>query len=354
MVVCVLTSGPYLILGHSSHSMPCAKGWSTLSMPIARQPPDFIVEHRLEIKDAMANADKGAFLPIRERDLFQLGPLSMLLPEFDPAHQGLIFPDLSLEDPDRESIMEDEVSPEMKIMILTALRESQPNNQLMVQLLDAKARSLYSSVTGLVNDWVETLRGFSKVQKALDICLQSIVRKSGPFVKETCTSLAGVKLLKDKSLTCAMYLANNVAKKKRRKGSGRKAQGLPPRNPLPPVQGRTLWKLGPAAQGRSGLPKSKSGSGKHPKSSKKEKNGTNISSTPVCKDQKVKTTETDFQMAQAKSQSPSTHDQGGVGQSGSYQSSSYHGRTHQDQESSTKSCPPRPAPVAVTPTAQAS
>merc|ERR1712082_539238 len=58
-------------------------------------------------------------------------------------------------------------------------------------------------------------------------------------------------------------------------------------------------------------------------------------------------------MAQAKSQSPSTQDWDGVGQSESYQSSGHHGRTHQGQESSTKSGPPRPAPVAVTPTAQA-
>ena len=54
-------------------------------------------------------------------------------------------------------------------MILTAVKQSQANNQQMVQLLDAKARSLYSSVAGLVNDRVETLRGFGKVQTALDI-----------------------------------------------------------------------------------------------------------------------------------------------------------------------------------------
>ena len=104
-----------------------------------------------------------------------------------------------------------------------------------MQLLDAKARSLYSSAAGLVNDGVETLRGFGKVQTALDIRQQSILRKSGPFVKP-CSSLAGVKLYKDKGISCAMSSANNVAKKKRSKGSGRKTQGLPPCKPLPPVQ----------------------------------------------------------------------------------------------------------------------
>ena len=83
----------------------------------------------------------------------------------------------------------------------------------MVQLSDSKAWTLYSSAAGLVNDRMETMRGFSKVQTALDIRLQYIVRKSGPFVKEP----------------------NNIAKKKRSKGSGRKTQGLPPRNPLPPM-----------------------------------------------------------------------------------------------------------------------
>ena len=157
--------------------------------------------------------------------------------------------------------------------------------------MDAEARSLYSSAGGLVNDGVETLRGFSKVQTALDIRLQSIVRKSGPFVKEPCSSLAGVKLLKDKGITCAMSSANNVAKKKRSKGSGRKTQGLPPRNPLPPVQHQAASTSGPAAQGRRGLQKSKSGSSKHPKSSTKEKLRMNPSSTLAQRNSKVQAAE---------------------------------------------------------------
>merc|ERR1711873_14849 len=71
---------------------------------------DFIADYCLRIKNAMAKADKGAFLPVRERNLFQLGPLSMVLLELDPAHQDLLFPDLSLEDPDLKSIMGDGVS----------------------------------------------------------------------------------------------------------------------------------------------------------------------------------------------------------------------------------------------------
>ena len=58
-------------------------------------------------------------------------------------------------------------------------------------------------------------------------------------------------------------------------------------------------------------------------------------------------------MSQVKSKGSKTRDQGGVGRSGSSQSSSHHGRTHQGQESSTNSGPPRPAPVAANPNAQA-
>ena len=31
---------------------------------------DFIADHHVRIKKAIAKADKGAFLPVRERDLF--------------------------------------------------------------------------------------------------------------------------------------------------------------------------------------------------------------------------------------------------------------------------------------------
>ena len=123
---------------------------------------DLIADHHLEIKDATANAAKGAFLPVRERDLFHLDPQNTVMPELDPTYQGLLFPDLSLEDPHLESIKGESVSPEMKVMILTAVKQSQANNQQMVQLLDAKARSLHSLAAQLVNDGVNTFRGFCR------------------------------------------------------------------------------------------------------------------------------------------------------------------------------------------------
>ena len=136
------------------------------------------------------------------------------------------------------------------------------------------------------------------MQTALDVCLQSVVRGSGPFVKEPRLSLAGVKLFKDKGTSCAMSSANNVAKKRRSKGSGRKTQGLSPHRSLPPVQHQAASTSGPAAQGCSGLQKSKSGSGKHPKSSKKEKHRINPSSTPAHKDREVQTAERQQQTSQ--------------------------------------------------------
>ena len=63
------------------------------------------------------------------RDIFQLDPQNTMMPELDPSYQGLLFPDLSVEDPDLESIMGYKVSPEMKVMVLTAVKESQANNQ---------------------------------------------------------------------------------------------------------------------------------------------------------------------------------------------------------------------------------
>ena len=134
-------------------------------------------------------------------------------------------------------------------MILSAVWQSQTNNYQMVQLLDAKARSLYSSAIGLVNDGVKTLKRFGRVQSALDIRQQSILREYGPFVRKPLNSLAGVKLSKVRSTTDAMPSANLKAKKKRRRGSHRKTKGIPSHNLLPPGQHLESSNSGPAAKG---------------------------------------------------------------------------------------------------------
>ena len=53
--------------------------------------------------------------------------------------------------------MVDHVSLDIQTRILTAVRQSQANNQQMVHLLDSKIRSLYTVASGLVNDGAETL-----------------------------------------------------------------------------------------------------------------------------------------------------------------------------------------------------
>ena len=105
---------------------------------------DKVVAHHHKIDQALANAAQGAFLPIKERDLYSLDPQLTVLGELDPTYQGPIFPDFSLEEPDLESIMEDVVPQEIQTRILAAVRQSHANNQQMVQLLDSKIRSLYT------------------------------------------------------------------------------------------------------------------------------------------------------------------------------------------------------------------
>ena len=77
--------------------------------------------------------------------------------------------------------MGDSVPQEFKNKVLITARESHTRNQEKVQTLDSNIRSLYTSASGLVNDGVETLRGYGRVQTALNIRQQSIIRKSGPF-----------------------------------------------------------------------------------------------------------------------------------------------------------------------------
>ena len=68
---------------------------------------DYLAGHRHQIENAEADAAPQAFLPVRERDLFTLGPENTVMGEQDRACQGLLFPDICLEQPELQSIMED-------------------------------------------------------------------------------------------------------------------------------------------------------------------------------------------------------------------------------------------------------
>ena len=91
-----------------------------------------------------------------------------------------------------------------------------------------------SAASGLVNDGVETLRGYGRIQTALDVCLQSIMRRAGPFYKppsSTSTSKPG----EDRGSSCAVASAYKVEQKRRSRGKGRLIKGLSSHPTPPPV-----------------------------------------------------------------------------------------------------------------------
>ena len=158
----------------------------------------------------------------------------MVMGELDPAYQDSLFPDICLEQPELQSIMGHQVSQEVQNRILTAVRQTHDNNLEKMQLWDSKVRSLYSAASSLVNDRVETLRGYRRIQTALDVCLQSIMRRAGPFYKppsSTSTSKPG----KDKGSSCVVASTYKVDQKRRSKGKGRLIMGLSPHPTPPPV-----------------------------------------------------------------------------------------------------------------------
>ena len=60
--------------------------------------------HKLDVQ---RQHSQGAFLPVKERDLYLLGPQPTVCGDLDPTYQGLVFQDSSLEEPDLESTMGD-------------------------------------------------------------------------------------------------------------------------------------------------------------------------------------------------------------------------------------------------------
>ena len=142
-----------------------------------------MAQHCHNINNAMADATQEAFCPVRERDLFSLGPQNMVMRELDPDYHGLLFPDICLEQPELRSIMGDQVSQEVCSMILQAVKQTHVNNLWKLQLWDSKIGRLYSAGAGLVNDGVESYRGYRRIQTTLDVCQQSIVRRACLLIK---------------------------------------------------------------------------------------------------------------------------------------------------------------------------
>ena len=131
---------------------------------------DYLAGHCHQIQDVIADAEQGAFHPIRERDLFLLGSQNTVMGELDPDYQGLLFPDICLEQPELQSIMGDQVSQEVQTKILQAVRQAYVNNLARLWVWDSKVRNLYSAGLGLINDGVESYRGYERIQTVLDVC----------------------------------------------------------------------------------------------------------------------------------------------------------------------------------------
>merc|ERR1711873_118491 len=107
----------------------------------------------------------------------------MVMRKLDPDYHRLLFPDICLEQPELRSIMRDQVSQEVHSRILQAVKQMHVNNLWKLQIWDSKIGSLYSPGSGLVNDGVESYRGYGRIQTALDVHQQSIVRRAGLFIK---------------------------------------------------------------------------------------------------------------------------------------------------------------------------
>ena len=60
--------------------------------------------HKLEVQHQHS---QGAFLPVKERDLYLLGPQPTVREDLDPTYQSLVFQDSSLEEPDLGATMGD-------------------------------------------------------------------------------------------------------------------------------------------------------------------------------------------------------------------------------------------------------
>ena len=89
---------------------------------------DLMADHRHKL-DVQCQHSQGAFLPVKERDLYLLGPRPTVCKDFDPTYQSLVFQDSSLEEPDLESNFGDWVPQNIKNRVLKAARESYTRNQ---------------------------------------------------------------------------------------------------------------------------------------------------------------------------------------------------------------------------------
>ena len=131
--------------------------------------------------------------------------------------------DICLEQPELLSIMGDQAPQEVQARILQAIRQTHVNNLEKLRAWNSKVRTLYSASLGLINNGVESYKGYGWIQTALDVRQQSIVRRAGPFIKPPSSSPSTSK----PSPSFAGAPAN-VECKRRTRGKGRVIRGHSP------------------------------------------------------------------------------------------------------------------------------
>ena len=123
------------------------------------------------ILDVLCQHSQGAFLPVKERDLFLFDPQPTVHEELNPTCHSLVFQDPSLEEPDLGATMGTEVPRTTRVLF--AARVSYTRIQTL------NSRSFYSSI------WSGQLTGRSHWEvwqgaDCLDVCQQSTQSESEP------------------------------------------------------------------------------------------------------------------------------------------------------------------------------
>ena len=104
--------------------------------------------------DVLPQHSQGAFLPVKERDLFLFDPQPTVREKLDPTCQSLIFQDPSLEEPDLGATMRTEVSRTTRVLFAARVSYTRIQNLELQKFLQ---RHLLWSI-----DREESLRGLAE------------------------------------------------------------------------------------------------------------------------------------------------------------------------------------------------
>ena len=145
-------------------------------------------------------------------------------------YTGPIFPEADLVLPNLEPIIRD-LPDDIWLRITKAVKDSQDENARCVQawssMLDGPFRSVYSVSVDLINGVIENLRAYGKLVGALDLRQQTLIRRSGPFLRLSSAQLCGGNTnskVKEKGALQGPLAKSTASQKKkvRNKGKSRK------------------------------------------------------------------------------------------------------------------------------------